>query len=136
LIFVHVTLDGVHPIQGSGVRDFESRPPDPLIASAVTISVMPKAKSLDANAVLFGTIIYRMRTERRWTLEDLGRVSGMNSDWLGVLERGLNVPSLTTILRLADAFGVEAASLVRDVELLRTWKNASAEEEPNPAEPC
>ena len=40
----------------------------------------------------------------------------MNSQYLGVLERGGNMPTLATILRLAETFGIEAAELVRRFE--------------------
>jgi transcriptional regulator with XRE-family HTH domain len=53
---------------------------------------------------------------RGWTLVDLARESGMNGTYLGVLERGENMPSLATVLKLARVFGVEAAELVRELE--------------------
>ena len=64
----------------------------------------------------FGVIINRLRWERRWTLQDLARFSGMHATHLGILENGRNMPTLMTILKLAEVFGVEAASLVREVE--------------------
>ena len=94
---------------------------------------MPRARAVDANAVRFGAIVYRLRMGRDWTLEDLAKVSGMNADWLGVLERGLNVPSLTTILRLADAFGVEAAALVHEVAYARELESAKSSVDQAPA---
>jgi transcriptional regulator with XRE-family HTH domain len=70
----------------------------------------------DEDAVRFGQIVRRLRTERGWTLADLSRFSGMNATWLAVLEGGENAPSLATIFKLAAVFGVEAAELVREVE--------------------
>jgi transcriptional regulator with XRE-family HTH domain len=63
-----------------------------------------------------GAIVNRLRTERHWMLEDLTRFSGMNAAYLGVLERGLNMPTLATILQLAEVFGVEPAEIVREVD--------------------
>ena len=80
---------------------------------------MPRARVPDADAARFGAIVNRLRIERGWTLADFSRVSGMNATWLGVLERGENMPSLATILKLAEVFGVEAAELVREVEQSR-----------------
>jgi len=40
----------------------------------------------------------------------------MNDTYLGVMERGGNMPTLATIFKLADVFGVEAADLVREIE--------------------
>jgi transcriptional regulator with XRE-family HTH domain len=70
--------------------------------------------------VRFGAIINRMRWERRWTLQDLARFTGMHATHLGILERGGNMPSLATILKLAEVFGVTASSLVREVEEQRS----------------
>ncbi|HEX9984112.1 MAG TPA: helix-turn-helix transcriptional regulator [Thermoanaerobaculia bacterium] len=80
---------------------------------------MPPARVLDEDAARFGALVARLRNERGWSLADLSRGSGMNASWLSVLERGLNMPSLATILKLAGVFGVEAAELVRQVEQAR-----------------
>lgn len=80
---------------------------------------MTRAKVISKDAVRFGAIVNRLRTERRWTLEDLARFSGMNSTYLGVLERGLNMPTLATIFQLAKVFGIDAAEIVREVESAR-----------------
>lgn len=89
---------------------------------------MPRARVPDEDAVRFGAIVTRLRMERRWTLADLSRLSGLNATWLGVLERSGNIPSLTTIFKLAAVFGVEAAELVREVEQSRRGGHAPASE--------
>ena len=43
----------------------------------------------------------------------------MHPDYLGLIERGLNIPSLNTIIRLAEAFGVPAATLLEPIEAHR-----------------
>jgi transcriptional regulator with XRE-family HTH domain len=48
--------------------------------------------------------------------------------WLGVLERGGNDPSLTTIFNLAEDFGVEAAVPVREIERSRRGAHPPASE--------
>lgn len=80
---------------------------------------MPRARVPDEDAVRFGAIVTRLRMERGWTIADLSRFSGLNATWLGVLEQGGNVPSLATIFKLAEVFGVEAAEWVREIEQLR-----------------
>jgi len=60
-----------------------------------------------------------MRIERGWSLVDLAARCGMNGTYLGVLERGGNMPALATIFRLAEVFGVEAAELVRELDRKR-----------------
>jgi transcriptional regulator with XRE-family HTH domain len=80
---------------------------------------MPRLRRPDPDAECFGAIVNRLRTEREWTLSELAYQARMNATWLGVLERGENIPSLGTIFRLAKVFGVSAAEMVREVEEAR-----------------
>jgi XRE family transcriptional regulator, regulator of sulfur utilization len=90
---------------------------------------MPRARVPDEDAVRFGAIVTRLRMERGWTLAALSRLSGLNATWLGVMERGGNIPSLATIFKLAGVFGVEAAELVREIEQSRRVDRAPASEQ-------
>lgn len=83
---------------------------------------MTRARVIQKDAARFGAMINRMRWERRWTLRDLAERTGMNPTYLGILENGHNMPTLVTILKLAEVFGVEAASLVREIEEQRRAK--------------
>jgi transcriptional regulator with XRE-family HTH domain len=85
---------------------------------------MPRARVSSEDASRFGAIIRRLRLARGWTLADFAKASGMNATYLGVLERGGNMPSLTTILQLADLFGIDAADIVREVEQARRASRA------------
>jgi transcriptional regulator with XRE-family HTH domain len=80
---------------------------------------MTTSKKREMEAVHFGGILRRFRMQRGWTLSDLADESGMNATYLGVLERGGNVPSLQTLFYMADIFGVEAAEIVREMDKLR-----------------
>lgn len=86
---------------------------------------MPVSTRKDADAVRFGSVIHRLRTERGWTLVKLAQRSGMNPTYLGVLEKGGNLPSLTTLLELADVFNVSAGDIVREVEEMRRQARAA-----------
>jgi len=86
---------------------------------------MPKATRPNADAVRFGAIVQRLRTQRGWTLRKLAQRSGMNPTYLGVLEKGGNMPSLATLLELADVFNVQASDIVREVEQARRPAAAS-----------
>ena len=77
---------------------------------------MPRRKTPDHDAARFGAIIRRLRDERGWTLLDFGRKADMNATYLGFIERGENIPSLTTILRLARVFAVKASDLLKEIE--------------------
>jgi transcriptional regulator with XRE-family HTH domain len=80
---------------------------------------MPPSRTYDHDAVRFGGVVNRLRMERRWTLRYVAKLSGMNATYLGLVERGENVPSLTTILRLAEVMGVSASDLMAEVETAR-----------------
>lgn len=60
-----------------------------------------------------GQTIKTLRGARGWTLEELYQASGVSKGFLSDLENGkrLNVGS-STLLRLADAFGVPVESLM------------------------
>jgi transcriptional regulator with XRE-family HTH domain len=47
-----------------------------------------------------------MRQRRRWTLQDLANGTGLSVGMLSQIERGLSSPSIRTLQRLAEAFGV------------------------------
>lgn len=80
---------------------------------------MPKSTVRNHDAERFGAIIQRLRTERGWTLTKCAQRTGMNATYLGVLEKGGNMPSLATLFELADVFSVDAAEIVREVEQAR-----------------
>jgi len=100
---------------------------------------MPRLKVRNNDAVQFGAIIRRLRLERGWTIRKLAQRCGMNPIYLGVLEAGRNMPSLDTLLELADVFNVNAADMVREVEQPRRearLKRAAALLAPEPTEPA
>jgi transcriptional regulator with XRE-family HTH domain len=76
---------------------------------------MPRLARPDPEAMRFGAIVRRLRDARGWTLIDFGRKAGMNPTYLGFLERGENIPSLSVVLKLARIFGVEASDMIAEV---------------------
>lgn len=49
----------------------------------------------------------------------------MNANYLGALEKGGNMPSMETLLEMADVYGVWAADMVREVEEARRAERAA-----------
>jgi len=80
---------------------------------------MPKLTFTNHDAVRFGAILRRLRVGRGWTIIIAARRCGMNPNYLGSLEKGGNMPSVDTLLEIADVYGVDAADIVREVEEAR-----------------
>jgi transcriptional regulator with XRE-family HTH domain len=64
----------------------------------------------------FGLVLRRHRVQKRLTQEQLAWTVHMSRVYISEMERGLREPSLTTLLRLAEAFETTAASLVAEIE--------------------
>ena len=71
------------------------------------------------DAVRFGAIFRRLRLTRGWTILVAAQRCGMNPNYLGALEKGGNMPSVDTLLEMADVYGVNASDIVREVEEAR-----------------
>ena len=89
------------------------------MASRSIMKPMPKLTSTNHDAVRFGAILRRLRVARGWTLIIAAQRCGMNPNYLGSLEKGGNMPSVDTLLEMADVYGVNASDLVREVEEAR-----------------
>jgi len=80
---------------------------------------MPKLQIRNHDAVRFGAILRRLRLARGWSIIIAARRCGMNPNYVGALEKGGNMPSVETLLEMADVYGVKASDIVREVEELR-----------------
>ena len=63
-------------------------------------------------AEVFGARLRELREERGETLRSLGEASGISYVFIGDMERGVKVPSLTTVIRLAIALDCKVTDLV------------------------
>ena len=79
------------------------------------MQAMSRRKEPNSDAEAFGSIVRRLRTKRGLTQEKLAELADLNVSYIGFLERGENVPTLTIVLNLARALDVHAADLVREV---------------------
>jgi transcriptional regulator with XRE-family HTH domain len=82
----------------------------------VRMQEVPRKFSKDPVGEVFGATVRRLRESRAWTQEQLAEQAEMSATYLGFIERGENVPTLTIIFRLARALGVSAAALIADAE--------------------
>ena len=63
-------------------------------------------------AKIFGEGIRRLRAERGWTQEDLADAASLTATYVGQVERGDKVPSLTVVLKLARGLRVSPSELL------------------------
>ncbi len=64
-------------------------------------------------SVHVGQLLRQLREERRISIRELGRISGLSPNALSMIERGRTSPSVSTLYRLTDALGVPITALFR-----------------------
>jgi transcriptional regulator with XRE-family HTH domain len=67
-----------------------------------------------AEAEWFGSTVRRLREQRGLTQAQLAEAAELSSTYLGILERGENVPTLTVILQVSTALGLHPADLFQN----------------------
>jgi transcriptional regulator with XRE-family HTH domain len=63
--------------------------------------------------VLLGRRIRYLRSEKKWTLEELGEIANTNHKHIGEVERGLQNPSFAVLVKIAVALGVDLPELFK-----------------------
>lgn len=72
-------------------------------------------------AVAFGAALRRRRRACGLTQDSLAEAAALTTQYVSMLERGVNQPSLHTIVTLAAGLGIDVAELVSDTrEALRS----------------
>ena len=73
---------------------------------------------------IFGSTVRRLRADAGWTQEDLADRAGLTATYVGQVERGDKVPSLTVVLKLARGLEVTPAELLSgfSASILRTLR--------------
>lgn len=67
-------------------------------------------------AVACGVVLRRLRKDRGLTQEQLALEADLQRSYVSILELGQQQPSLTTIIKLASAFGCTAQALMGEIE--------------------
>lgn len=68
-------------------------------------------RQLQPEGEVFGRRLREIRQARNVTQDALALTSGLTKAYISDMERGLKVPSLTTILRLSRALGCKVTAL-------------------------
>lgn len=63
-------------------------------------------------AIYFGRVVKQLREEHRYSQEALADRASLNRTYLGEVERGVAIPSLATITKIATAFNLSASELI------------------------
>jgi transcriptional regulator with XRE-family HTH domain len=80
---------------------------------------MPRSQRQDPDAIRFGAIVRRLRDERGWTRKKLAHRAGLTPQYVGIVEQGGNIPSLTTVLELIEVLGADIADVMRELTAAR-----------------
>jgi transcriptional regulator with XRE-family HTH domain len=69
--------------------------------------------TIENEGAVFGERLRELRVERNLTQTELAQRCGSNRPFISNLERGVKVPSLTMVLRLAEALECRVYDLVK-----------------------
>lgn len=75
-------------------------------------------------ALYFGIQVKRMRTDKQITQAQLAQQAHLDRTYISMLERGLRIPNLETVIRIAHALNVTAAEIVCGIENTMSIQNA------------
>jgi transcriptional regulator with XRE-family HTH domain len=62
---------------------------------------------------IFGATIRQLREANAWSQEELAEQAGLNRSYIGEIERGKVAASIVTVDKLARAFNVPMANLLK-----------------------
>ncbi len=79
----------------------------------VTTQEVTRRDYRSAEAQWFGATVRGLREERGLTQAQLAEAAELSSTYLGIIERGENVPTLTVILQIAGALDLHPMELFR-----------------------
>jgi transcriptional regulator with XRE-family HTH domain len=68
-----------------------------------------------ALAAAFGRRVREVRTAKKLTQEALAEAAGLHPTFISNIERGYRVPSVPTLLKLAEGLQVQPSQLVDDL---------------------
>ena len=66
----------------------------------------------------FGQVLRKHRLAAGWSQEQLGLESGVQRNFISLIETGQNQPTITTIFKLATALEIRPSKLVSEAEKL------------------
>lgn len=64
----------------------------------------------------FGRVLRRLRLAAGFTQEQLGHETGLQRNYVSLMERGVNQPTITTLFKLAAVLNISASEMIAEVE--------------------
>jgi transcriptional regulator with XRE-family HTH domain len=112
--------------------DRKASPAEPLDdANAASGGGEPQPADADPVFAGIGQQIRALRKRRHLTLEEVAVAAGMTIGYLSQIERGLAVPTLTALKRVADGLGVRLADFFQGEELAAPYGLVRRDERPD-----
>lgn len=78
------------------------------------------------NMIIFGKAIRKRRLELGWTQEELSEMADISPTFMGSIERGEKLPSLSTTVRIANALKIGVECLLGNSYVDQNIDNAKA----------
>lgn len=79
---------------------------------------MPARKQTPEIVRALGHTLRAERAKRDWSQEELAARAGLDRTYLSGVERGVRVPNLRSLIRLAAALGMKVSRLLASAEAL------------------
>jgi len=75
-------------------------------------------KKIMSIEMAFGQVLRAKRKELGFSQESLALEAGIDRNFVSLLERGLNQPSLTTIFKISKALQIDPSYMLKEVQKL------------------
>jgi transcriptional regulator with XRE-family HTH domain len=69
-------------------------------------------------SVVFGQVLREQRLSRELSQEELALAADVDRTFVSQMERGIRQPTITTLIKLAGALGIQPSTLVARMEKL------------------
>jgi transcriptional regulator with XRE-family HTH domain len=73
---------------------------------------------LDQISTVFGQVLREQRLSRELSQEELALAADVDRTFVSQMERGIRQPTITTLMKLAGALGIQPSTLVVRMEKL------------------
>lgn len=73
-------------------------------------------KNKQSPSIVFGLVLRDIRKEKGLSQESLALEADLQRNYISLIERGINQPTITTIFKLATALGVKPSVIVARTE--------------------